>query len=101
MDDFDTFWAAYPRKTAKAEARKAWNQTAAIRPPVQLLLTALADQCKSEQWQRLVIPHPATWLRGERWEDVVEIKLPTPPRKMDRYDLANQEYDQRYGKAPA
>jgi hypothetical protein len=22
------------------------------------------------------IPHAATWLRGERWEDVYEVKLP-------------------------
>jgi hypothetical protein len=22
------------------------------------------------------IPHPATWLRGERWDDELEVKLP-------------------------
>ena len=96
-EDFESFWSAYPRKTAKAEARKAWRQTEAIRPDLQRLLTAIADQCKTDQWQRHIIPHPATWLRGERWEDVTQVKLPQAARPKDRYDLANDEFNQRYG----
>jgi len=79
MSDFDTFWAAYPRKIAKAEARKAWAQTEQIRPPLEKLLAAILSASKSEQWTKQggsFIPHASTWLRGERWEDEHEVKLP-------------------------
>lgn len=76
--DFDVFWRAYPRKHAKGDARKAWHQTAAIRPPVEQLLAAIDAAKRSEQWRRdggQYIPYPATWLRGERWEDEHEIQM--------------------------
>jgi hypothetical protein len=69
-EDFDQFWAQYPRKVAKAEARKAWLQTARQRPPLQALLLALQAAKKTDQWRDWTkIPHASTWLRGERWED--------------------------------
>ena len=70
------FWKSYPRKVAKAEARKAWKQTEAIRPPLEDVLKAIKSACATEQWMRgngQFIPHAATWLRGERWEDVHEV----------------------------
>lgn len=79
MDDFDQFWAIYPKKVAKADARKAWQQTKSVRPALSDLIIAVQQACKTEQWMRgggQFIPYPATWLRGERWEDVHEVKLP-------------------------
>lgn len=79
MDDFDSFWAAYPKKVAKADARKAWAQTKSVRPDITTVLNAITAACKTEQWMRgggQFIPYPATWLRGERWDDVHEVKLP-------------------------
>jgi len=79
MDEFETFWNAYPRKVAKAEAKKAWKQTEAIRPEMDTLLHAIKAACKTEQWMKsggAFIPYPATWLRGERWEDELEVVLP-------------------------
>jgi hypothetical protein len=79
LDDFDTFWAAYPKKVAKADARKAWAQTKDIRPELTNLLTAINANCKTESWMKsggAFIPYPATWLRGERWEDELEVSLP-------------------------
>lgn len=78
MEGFDEFWKAYPRKVAKAEARKAWQQTEKIRPPIEQLIAAIKAQSGTEQWMRgngQFIPYAATWLRGERWEDEVEVKL--------------------------
>lgn len=79
MTDFDQFWAIWPRKVAKAEARKAWAQTEKIRPSLHEIIAAIKAQSQTEQWMRgngQFIPHAATWLRGERWEDEVEVKLP-------------------------
>jgi hypothetical protein len=75
---FEEFWKHYPKKISKGDARKAWQQTARIRPPLSALLKALAHAKACEQWSReggAFIPYPATWLRGERWEDVHEVDL--------------------------
>jgi hypothetical protein len=79
MQDFDEFWKVYPRKIAKADARKAWKQTQSIRPDLQTILKAIQAACKTEQWMRgggQFIPYPATWIRGERWEDIHEVVIP-------------------------
>ena len=77
-NEFEAFWSAWPRKVAKAEARKAWAQTSRVRPDLQTILTAILAASATEQWMRgngQFIPHAATWLRGERWEDEHEVRL--------------------------
>lgn len=69
---FAQFWAIYPRRVNKKEAQKAWSQ---LHPPPELvteILAALAWQVRQPQWLKddaAYVPHAATWLRGERWED--------------------------------
>ena len=79
MNDFDTFWKAYPKKVAKGDARKAWGQTERIRPDIATLLDAIQAQMASDQWRKnegQFIPYPATWLRQERWDDELKVTLP-------------------------
>ncbi len=77
--DFDLFWSAYPRKVDKKKARAAF---AKVRAPVSQLLAALEAQKKTEQWVKdggRFVPHPTTWLNGERWEDdVTATPAPAP-----------------------
>jgi hypothetical protein len=78
MDDFDKFWALYPRKSAKGDARKAWTQTSSLRPSIETILNALHAARASKQWTKdegEFIPYPATWLRQERWDDEYEVDL--------------------------
>lgn len=80
MDDdgFESFWKVYPRKCKKGDARKAWQQTARIRPKLEELLKAVYGARASRQWQKdggEFIPYPATWLRGECWDDQMEVDL--------------------------
>ena len=66
---FDDFWAAYPKKTGKGEARKAF---AKVKVPVEKLIAAVENQKRSVQWQKdggQYIPNPSTWLNQGRWED--------------------------------
>lgn len=77
IDEFEIFWQAYPKKLAKGDCRKAWNQTAKIRPPLPEILAALDAAKKCEQWTRdggQWICYGATWLRAERWSDVHEVQ---------------------------
>lgn len=66
---FEEFWRAYPRKTAKDAARKAWRKLAPDADLQALLAEALQRQAGWEQWRRGVIPHASTWLNQRRWED--------------------------------
>jgi hypothetical protein len=79
---FDEFWSAYPRKTAKTAAAKAY---ARLRPDADLqflMLVAVARQAASPAWTKdggEFIPHAATWINGRRWEDG------TAPASVDRF----------------
>lgn len=70
-EGFEQFWAAWPRKVAKADARKAWKQTRKDHPPVDDLVAAVSAQSAAADWPHNLsfCPYPATWLRACRWED--------------------------------
>lgn len=79
MNDFELFWKAYPKKKNKPDALKAFNAKKNVRPPIDKLLEVIMAFCKTEDWQKedgKYIPYPASFLRGERWEDEMEVKLP-------------------------
>lgn len=77
---FDQFWEAYPRKTARLAALKAWLKLA---PDVELqveILAAIARQKTWPQWLKddgLYIPHASTWLNNERWTDEETWRAPS------------------------
>lgn len=68
---FDQFWAAYPRKIGKGQARRAFTAATKGRDPMVLVVAAV----EFRQWTEIertdmqFVPHPATWLNGERWLD--------------------------------
>ena len=69
-EDFLYFWSEYPCKKAKLDALKAWRQTADLRPPIEEVIAAIAQQKNtSDEWNRGFVPYPATWLRAGRWLD--------------------------------
>lgn len=75
MQNFARFWAQYPRRVGRKDAEKAWRKIAPSSELVELILSALETQADERrtrvtrrQWVP-EIPHPATWLRGARWED--------------------------------
>ena len=71
--DFENWWKEYPRKVAKANAKKSFDKVRK-NVSVDVLIEAVRKQKQSAQWQRddgQYIPHPATWLNQGRWEDEV------------------------------
>lgn len=74
-DDFDIWWAAWPRKVAKQAALKAYRSARRRKATAEQLLTVAADQV--EAWRAAgkeleYIPHAASWLNGARYDDPVE-----------------------------
>lgn len=69
---FDSFWTAYPRKKAKAEAFEAWKRV----DPDEALGNRILDAVKMQKlWpqycgeNRRFFPTPAKWLDGGCWDD--------------------------------
>ena len=66
---FDQLWEDYPRKVGKAQAKKAFKTASKkinfydLLPKFEAYVLTLKG--KEEQF----IPHLATWLNGERWND--------------------------------
>jgi uncharacterized protein YdaU (DUF1376 family) len=74
IDRFDIFWKQYPRKVAKPNALKAWIKIKPDDVVLKKMLDAINQQGLASKEIQFV-PHPATWLNAQRWED--EITAPT------------------------
>jgi hypothetical protein len=83
---FEQFWYFYPKKQGKKAAIKAWNK---IEPDDLLrdkIYKSLNTQVKSEPWRASkgkFIPHAATWINGERWND--QETIVDPPSRMGNF----------------
>lgn len=94
---FDQFWAAYPKRVAKGDARRAW---ALVNPDDQLfkqMLHAIDWQKHTRDWMKdggQFIPYPATWLRAERWADELPEAKPSPA-KADWREECEREHGNR------
>ena len=74
MQQFERFWAAYPRKQNKAGAARAWMAVAPDEKLGEKIITAVEDAAKSSDWQKeggKYIPGPVRYLEDRRWEDVI------------------------------
>lgn len=72
-DDFETFWAKYPRKTGKGAAFASWKKSKAALKDV---MNALEWQVRQDQWTKSdgqFIPMPSTYLNQRRWEDAPDV----------------------------
>ena len=75
---FAEFWKAYPRKTGKGQAQKAFEKVCGNDTDFAAIMHGLSEQNRLKfepmiaDGQGQYIPYPATWLNGHRWEDDVE-----------------------------
>lgn len=69
---FDLFWETYPRKVKKREARDLWTRKK-LDGKADLLITDVKTRLqKDDAWLNGFVPHPTTYLRGERWTDEIQ-----------------------------
>jgi hypothetical protein len=68
---FDDFWAPYPRKVGKDDARKAWDKATKIRKVDPGVIVAGAKRFAADPNlpAKQFIPHPSTWLARGGWQD--------------------------------
>jgi hypothetical protein len=70
-DGFIEFWNHYPKKVGKDKAIQAWKKK---KPNVDDCIKALEWQKETEQWQKNIIPNPATYINEGRWQDEPTMK---------------------------
>lgn len=76
---FATFWKLYPRKVGKAAAEKKFATKCKDQKTFELIIASTGDHI-AHAWnlaEMNFIPHAATWLNQERWNDEVTHVRPT------------------------
>lgn len=66
---WEAFWQAYPRKTGKGAARRAWPVALDKTHGDAELIIAAARTYAGTITELRYAAHPSTWLNGERWTD--------------------------------
>ena len=87
QETFDIFWAAYPKKRNKGDAKKAWEKIQPNRELLTNMLTSLERAKTCLSWTKdngQYVPYPASWLRAEGWEDEIKTLTTQPKPPNDR-----------------
>lgn len=96
MAIFENFWNAYPRKANKKSAAKAWASIVTSNLVDEVIAGAIRFANDPNLPPEQFIPHAATWLRGERWndpalperqksvEEIAELKAVEAKKRRDR-----------------
>lgn len=78
---FEEFWAAYPKKKSKDDAKRAWDKRRPDASLLRAMLDAIKAQRRSDDWTKnhgQFIPYPASWLNAAQWTDEVASDEPAP-----------------------
>ena len=86
---FNDFWAVVPKMVEKADAKKVWEKAVKKTPPSEIMagMVRYAATRKGQDQQYTV--NPATWLRRERWNDVLD--APHAQRGNTFFDKVRQQ----------
>lgn len=79
---FDAFWAAYPRKAAKASALRAWGKAMKLGVDAGVIVEGAVRYRDDPNREDQFTAHPASWLNAGRWDDD-----PLPSRGPEKANL--------------
>ena len=77
VDRFDEFWAAYPRKSEKQDARKAWARVTRKVLPEKIIAAAKVYAQKRAGEDHQFTKLPATWLNKGSYDEA-DLQPPAP-----------------------
>lgn len=87
-DLFAEFYAIWPRKRDRPAAQRAWTKAIKLKPADEIIAAAIAYRDNPHRPEPQLIPYPATWLNGHRWND--ELDGPRENRSQDRAPTRNE-----------
>ena len=73
-NNFNIFYEKYPRKTQRKEAEKSFIKLNPNEDLLSVILKDIEDRLGARTWnleEKNFIPHPATYLNQQRWEDEI------------------------------
>lgn len=68
-DEFEKFWHAYPRRTGKLDARRAYAKAVKLAAPDRIIAGAYRYAQERYDQDEQFTKHPATWLNKGCWDD--------------------------------
>lgn len=95
MERFDEFWSAYPKKSAKIEAEKAWAKlTTNEKDDVLQDLPIRYIHADWDKLEKKYIPDPSRYLNQKRWTDeIIKQSSSFPNNKPTiKQDFGNKNY---------
>ncbi|PXW23388.1 replication protein [Paraburkholderia caballeronis] len=93
---FDIFWSAYPRKTDKQDALKAFTKLNPDDDLFEQILAGLEVAKRSPQWRvKRFIKHASVWLNKACWQD--ELVVDYTPRQISVIEAFNAALGERLG----
>jgi hypothetical protein len=71
MTTFEEWYSLYPRKKARGDAKKAWDQMTVKQgnSPDDIMAGLRRNISELTRRDPQFVPYPATWLRSESWAD--------------------------------
>ena len=84
VDDFDIFWAAYPRREAKLAALKAYTKARRLASAEDILAGVERYKLRMPE-DRQYRPLPASFLNAGRWMDEDDAPV-VQPERVDWFD---------------
>lgn len=87
-DMFHDFWKHWPRKVKKPEALAAFLKAAKREKPLNIIDGAQRYAADPNLPETQFIPHPATWLNNDQWNDG-----PLPPRTNGQQSTAQRRQE--------
>ena len=78
---FEQFWKIYPRRIAKKKAKQIFEKH---KDQERIIEGAKRFAVLNDKTDEKFIPHPTTWLNGERWND----EMKQPVKRNDLNSLA-------------
>ena len=96
---FAKFWNAYPRKVDRKGSERAFLRIKNVGEVFPAIMDALEKQKRSDQWTKdggAFIPHPKTWINGERWNDEFPKEKRSDGDTYDVDDFMRKALDRSY-----
>lgn len=96
-EPFEAAWKAYPKKTNKGAAYKAWQKAIKRDMPVEDMPAHIESRSFEPDWRKedgRFIPHMATWLNADGWLDE---GAKIPPHNMDEEPVFVDFYEDTGG----
>jgi hypothetical protein len=73
---FDDFWNVYPNRKDKKRAIDIWKRKRLDEQADDIIAKVAQQAANDRGWLDGYVPHPSTYLNGERWTDEIEAVKP-------------------------